>query len=275
MGQVRAGVPHLLVLHGLEGKITAKYAHGLLAQANARGWSGDLLMFRTCDGEPNSARRLYHSGETTDTDFVVRRLLAEHPELRLVICGVSLGGNVLLKWLGELGEQRLPQLRAVVAASVPFDLEAGSRYMEHGFARIYVAHFLKTLRTKTLEKLERYPDLCDRMKLLDARTFWEFDDAVTGPVHSFAGAHDYYAKSSSIQFLERVRVPTLLLNALDDPFLPRAVLERVSAIVAQNPALTLELTRAGGHVGWIAGQPWQPRYYMEERAVAWLAHMLL
>ncbi len=101
MGTIKAGVPHLVILHGLEGKITAKYAHGMLAEARKRGWSGDMLMFRSCDGEMNSARRFYHSGETTDLDFVVRRLIAEHPGIQLKLCGISLGGNVLLKWLGE------------------------------------------------------------------------------------------------------------------------------------------------------------------------------
>ena len=165
MGTIAKGVPHLFILHGLEGKISAKYAHGLLEQARKLGWSGDMLMFRSCDGEVNAARRFYHSGETSDLDLVVRRLLAEHPDLHLVMCGVSLGGNVLLKWLGEQGDGVPAQVRRAAAVSTPYDLEAGARLMEHGFARIYVRHFLGTLVAKTARKLERYPDLCDPAKL--------------------------------------------------------------------------------------------------------------
>jgi hypothetical protein len=264
-------VPHLVVLHGLEGKMTAKYAHGLFDLVRARGWSGDMLMFRSCDGEVNRARRFYHSGETTDCEFVVKRLVAENPGLQLVMCGVSLGGNVLLKWLGEQGGDAPKELKRAAAVSVPFDLEAGARYMEHGFAPVYVRHFLRTLSAKTLKKLELHPDLCDREKLLAARSFWDFDDALTGPVHGFTGAHDYYERSSSIRFIDKVRIPTLLMNAWDDPFLPPRILEEVREIAKGNHNLYLDFTRRGGHAGWVAGQPWSQRYYMEERVVRWLA----
>lgn len=270
MGSLTPGVPHLLILHGLEARVTAKYAHGLLAQARKRGWSGDLLMFRSCDGEVNSARRLYHSGETTDVDLVVRRLVSLAPGLPLVLCGVSLGGNVLLKWLGEQGETVPIEVRRTAAVSVPYDLEAGARLMERGFARIYVRHFLKTLKQKALRKLAQYPDLFDRERLLRARTFSEFDDVLTGPVHGFTGARDYYARSSSLQFIDRVTVPTLLLSAWDDPFLPPSVLQRVKDALPRNPRLLAEFSPRGGHVGWIEGQPWNQRYYMEGRVVEWL-----
>jgi predicted alpha/beta-fold hydrolase len=271
MGTITKGVPHLFILHGLEGKITAKYAHGMLDEARKRGWSGDMMMFRTCDGEVNSARRFYHSGETTDLDFVVRGLLAEHHDVQLDMCGVSLGGNVLLKWLGEQGKNAPAQIERAAAVSTPFDLEAGARLMEHGFARVYVRHFLNTLVAKTEKKLERYPDLCDIEKLRAARTFFEFDDLLTGPVHGFTGAHDYYQRSSSIRFLERICIPTLLMNAWNDPFLPKSILESVRAIARRNPALSVEFSATGGHVGWVAGNPWSQRYYMEERVVEWLS----
>src|SRR6185437_1787429 len=183
MGTIAEGVPHLFILHGLEGKISAKYAHGMLAEARKLGWSGDMLMFRTCDGEINRTRRFYHSGETTDLDFVIRRLIERHPNVELMMCGVSLGGNVLLKWLGEQGTDVPSQVRRAAAASVPFDLEAGARLMENGFARVYVRHFLETLVEKTSKKLELFPDLCDIEKLRAARTFFEFDDLLTGPIH--------------------------------------------------------------------------------------------
>jgi hypothetical protein len=271
MGTITAGVPHLLILHGLEANTGAKYAHGMLAEARKAGWSGDLLMFRSCDGELNSARRFYHSGETTDLDFVVRSLIERNPEIRLVMCGVSLGGNVLLKWLGERGKTLPAQVKRTAAVSVPFDLEAGARLMERGFARIYTRHFLSTLVAKAIKKRERYPDLCDVTRLRAARTFFEFDDVLTGPLHGFAGAHDYYRKSSSIQFLDEVRVPTLLMSAWNDPFLPQDVLAAVRNIARRNQYLFVEFPLTGGHVGWVAGQPWAQRYYMESRVVEWLS----
>jgi predicted alpha/beta-fold hydrolase len=271
MGTITAGVPHLLILHGLEANVTAKYAHGMLAEARRAGWSGDLLMFRSCDGELNSARRFYHSGETTDLDFVVRTLTERHPALRLVTCGVSLGGNVLLKWLGEQGRNVPSQVERAAAVSVPFDLEAGARLMEHGFARIYVRHFLSTLIAKTLMKIERYPDLCDVKRLRAARTFFDFDDVLTGPLHGFSGAHDYYSRSSSINFLDEIRVPTLLMSAWNDPFLPQSMLAAVRNIARRNQYLFVEFPLTGGHVGWVAGQPWAQRYYMESRVVEWLS----
>jgi predicted alpha/beta-fold hydrolase len=270
MGKITAGVPHLFILHGLEGKITAKYAHGMLDQARQLGWSGDMLMFRSCDGEVNSARRFYHSGETTDLDLVIRKLIAAHPDIALMMCGVSLGGNVLLKWLGEQGEHVPAQIKRAAAVSVPYDLEAGARLMENGFARVYVRHFLATLVAKTIKKLERYPDLCDLAKLRAARTFFDFDDLLTGPVHGFTGAHDYYQQSSSIHFLDQVRVPTLLMSAWNDPFLPKSVLAAVRLIATRNEHLFVDFPATGGHVGWVAGQPWLQRYFMEERVVYWL-----
>jgi uncharacterized protein len=228
-------------------------------------------MFRSCDGEVNSARRFYHSGETTDLDFVVRRLVASTDATQLLIGGVSLGGNVLLKWLGEQGGRVPPEVKRAAAVSVPFDLEAGARLLERGFARVYVRHFLKTLSAKTLKKLEICPDLCDREQMLSARTFWEFDSVVTGPVHGFSGAHEYYRRSSAIGFINGIRVPTLLMSAWDDPFLPRYVLQRVLELARDNPCLTTEFTTKGGHVGWVEGQPWAQRYFMERRVVEWLA----
>ena len=275
MGRIRAGVPHLLVLHGLEGKLTAKYAHGLLDQAQRLGWSGDLMMFRTCDGEMNSARRLYHSGETSDADFIIKeKLLREHPELRLMVVGISLGGNVLLKWLGEQGALVPAQVERAAAVSVPFDLEAGSIFMERGISPVYTRHFLKSLSDKTVAKLRQYPDLCDVDQLRACRSFRDFDDLVTGPVHGFADSHDYYTRSSSIRFIDNIRVPTFLLNSRDDPFLPAETLERVRGIVRSNPKLHLELTAKGGHVGWVEGTPWNQRYYMEARVISWMKNSL-
>jgi predicted alpha/beta-fold hydrolase len=150
--------------------------------------------------------------------------------------------------------------------SVPFDLEAGARHISHGFARVYDRNFVRSLRRKASAKLARYPDLFDGDALQEVRTIYDFDDAVTAPVHGFADAHDYYTRSSSLSSLGRIRVPTLLLSSCDDPFLPSAVLERARANAAGNSALSLEFTSHGGHVGFVGGRfPWRPSYYAERR----------
>jgi len=270
LGESSPGVPHLLILHGLEGSTRSTYAQGLLAQAQRRGWSADLLLFRSCDGQANKARRLYHSGETADLDFVVRQLVRRTPDISLRIVGVSLGGNVLMKWLGEQGELLPSNVLRAASVSTPFDLAAGSRNLECFLGQQYVNHFMASLKAKTLAKRSAFPDLCDWDKLESARTFWEFDNWVTGPVHGFADAMDYYTRSSSINYLAKVRCPTLLLNAEDDPFLPVAVLEKVRKISRDNEFLHVEFTKRGGHVGWTEGMPWAPRYFMEERVIKWL-----
>jgi predicted alpha/beta-fold hydrolase len=259
------------VLHGLEGTIRSHYLRGILAVAQRHGWSADSLIFRTCNGVMTRARRLYHSGETTDLDFVVRRLVSAHPGQPLALAGFSLGGNVLLKWLGEQGERAPREVRAAAAVSVPFDLERGARYIERGFARVYTRHFLRTLREKARVKLDREPGLFDAAALDRARTLFDFDDAVTAPVHGFADASDYYRRSSSLQFLASIRRPTLLLSAFDDPFLPPVVLHEVERVATSNPYLSVEFHLRGGHVGFVSGRsPLAPRYYAEERVMRYL-----
>ena len=265
----------LLVLHGLEGTVRSHYLRGLLALARDRGWAADALIFRTCNGEMTRARRLYHSGETTDLDAVVRRLVREHPGQPLALAGFSLGGNVLLKWLGEHGDDLSPQVQAAAAVSVPFDLERGSRFIERGFSQVYGRHFLRTLRAKARTKLEHDPGLYDAGALERARTLFDFDDAVTAPVHGFANATDYYRRSSSRGFLSSIRRPTLLLSAYDDPFLPPEVLDEVATVARANRYLSVEFHQRGGHVGFISGRaPWAARYYAEDRVIAYLESQL-
>jgi uncharacterized protein len=267
--------PRLLLLHGLEGTIRSHYVSGFFGEAHRRGWGADLLIFRGCGDEPNRGRRFYHSGDTGDLAFVLDRVLAEHRRSSVVLAGVSLGGNVLLKFLGEQGDRLPSRVRAAAAISVPFDLEKGARHISTGFSRVYDRHFLRTLRGKAEAKLARYPGLFDAGSLSRARSIYEFDDAVTAPVHGFADAHDYYAKSSSLGWLKRIRRPTFLLSATDDPFLPRDVLDDVRRVARDNPALTLEFTLHGGHVGFVGGRwPWAPSYYGEWRACEFLSDSL-
>ena len=264
--------PLLVLLHGLEGSPDSHYARGLLARAHAHGWSAAALVFRTCGGEMNQTRRFYHSGETNDLDFVVRRLTSELPHTPLVLAGFSLGGNVLLKWLGERGADVPPSVRAAATVSVPYDLARGSRYINRGFSRVYEQHFLRSLVRKATVKRKRFPDIVPDVNLATLRTMWDFDDAVTAPVHGFRDATDYYERSSSLGWLDRIRIPTLLLSAADDPFLPREVLDQVRAAARTNDFLHCEFFEQGGHVGFIAGHlPWRPLYWAEWRVMEFLS----
>jgi predicted alpha/beta-fold hydrolase len=264
--------PLLVLLHGLEGSPHSHYARGLLARAHGLGWSAAALVFRTCGGEMNQTRRFYHSGETSDLDFVIRRLTSDLPRTPIVLAGFSLGGNVLLKWLGERGGNVPPTVRAAAAVSVPYDLARGSRYINRGFSRLYEQHFLRTLVRKATVKRKRFPDIVPEVNLATLRTMWDFDDAVTAPVHGFRDATDYYERSSSLRWLHQIRVPTLLLSADDDPFLPSVVLDEVRAAARENDALHCEFVERGGHVGFIAGNlPWRPLYWAEWRVMEFLS----
>jgi predicted alpha/beta-fold hydrolase len=271
------GSPRLLVVHGLEGSSYSVYVQGMLAIARRRGWRGTALNFRSCARDPedpdrmipNARPRLYHSGETTDLDHVVATLAAREPETPLVVAGVSLGGNVLLKWLGEHPGQRL--VAAAAAVSTPYDLAAGARHLETWLGSLYIRRFLVTLIPKAVEVAQRFPEAAARLDLprvRASRTFWEFDDAATGPLHGFAGAADYYARSSSLGFLERITTPTLCLSSEDDPFLPPAVLPVAGQ--KASPSIDFRITPRGGHIGWTAGGRWRPVYWAEELVVGWL-----
>lgn len=272
------GSPRLLILHGLEGSSYSVYVQGLAQVARRTGFSVTILNFRSCARPPdeigrmlpNLRPRFYHSGETGDTDFVIRLLTSREPRTPLVVAAASLGGNVFLKWLGENRGQRL--VRAGVTLSVPYDLAAGARFMEKGLGPLYLGVFLRTLKAKAKELVARFPEAASRVdleRILASRTFREFDDAATAPLHGFTGADDYYTRSSSLGFLGRIDTPVLCLSAEDDPFLPAAVLGRVRA--AASPSIRCVFTKEGGHVGWVAGpSPKRVFYWAEETAVAWL-----
>ncbi|HEY3123843.1 MAG TPA: alpha/beta fold hydrolase [Thermoanaerobaculia bacterium] len=272
-----AGSPRLLALHGLEGSSYSVYVQGFLAAAARRGWRGTVINFRSCARDParlsrmlpNRRPRLYHSGETSDLDFVVAALAAREPHALLLAVGASLGGNVLLKWLGENPEQR--RVAAATAISTPYDLAAGSHHLETALGRFYVGGFLKTLRVKAAVVARRFPEAASRIDLervARSRTFRDFDDAATGPLHDFTGADDYYARSSSLEFLNRIRTPTLCLSAEDDPFLPAGVLPIARARAAASGAVTFMTTPRGGHIGFVAGGG--ARYWAEELSIGWL-----
>ena len=240
------------------------------------------LNFRSCARDlpdlgrniPNRTPRLYHSGETTDFDHLVKSLVAAEPGVAHAAIGVSLGGNVLLKWLGENPGQA--HVAAAATISVPYDLEAGARKLEQGLGPVYTATFLRGLRRKTRQLLRRHPEVADRFdaqRMRSARTFFAFDDAVTAPLHGFRSAKHYYDTSSSLNWVGRITTPTLCLSAEDDPFLPSSVLDRVAANA--SGAVRLVATRHGGHTGFIGGtSPLRVRYWAEERAAEFVAARL-
>lgn len=268
--------PRLLLLHGLEGGAHSHYARAMFREARDRGWGADLLLFRTCGSEPNRLPRSYHSGETTDPRFVIEQIIAQFPGAAIGLMGVSLGGNVLCKLLGEDGERLPPAIRAAVAMSVPFDLARASRHIGQGFGVIYEKAFLRSLIPKALAKVARHAELAPLATVRAARTLWAFDDHFTAPLHGFHDAADYYAQASSLPYLSGIRRPTLLLSAVDDPFLPAEVLERVREVTANNGCITREFPARGGHVGFTSGVlPWKPWYYGEWRAAEFLAPFLL
>ncbi len=263
------GAPLLVVLHGLEGSSSAHYVRGLLGQGRARGWRGMALNFRSCSGDLNRLLRSYHSGETGDLGELIAR--ARNEADRIVIAGCSLGGNVLVKWLGEQGASVPREIKAAAALSVPFDLLACARTLDGpGFwPWVYRTRFLRSLKKKSLEKLRKFPGAVDAERVRRARTLFDFDDALTGPVHGFSTATDYYAQNSSSQFVQNVQIPLLLLSAADDPFIPAECLPQgVPACV------TLEVWPQGGHLGFVEGPVWRPRFYAERRAVEFLGRKI-
>ena len=268
-----AGAPILVLLHGLEGSSRYKPIRSLLHLASLKGWGAVAMNFRSCSGEPNRLPRSYHGGETSDLTWLLERVMERNPESPILCAGISLGGNVLLKYLGEQGESLSSRIRGAATISAPFDLKASAHQLEKGSSRFYMGQLVRKLRAKALVKLKQYPDLFDRQALLNVRTMEEFDDVVTAPVHGFPDAEAYWAASSSKTFLAKIRRPTLLLNAQDDPFLPSSALPERA--VSENQYLSAEFPAAGGHVGFVTGSwPGSPVPWAELRAVQFLERQL-
>lgn len=262
----------VLVLHGLEGSAESKYALETYRQLAAMDVAAVGLNFRSCGGELNRTARLYHSGETGDCRFVLKKLSGKYPSHRIGVIGFSLGGNVLLKYLGEKVE--IPtNLVAAAAVSVPFDLAAGADYLELGYGRFYRWRLLRSLRAKVLAKSGLVGGLVDMNRVSRAITFREFDDAATAPLHGFRGVEDYYSRSSSKQFLSSIELPTLLLHSDDDPFLPPSSVPRME--VEENDHLQAVFTALGGHVGFMQGRLWKPDFWAERTVSRFVASRLL
>jgi uncharacterized protein len=273
-GPHEASAPLVLVLHGLTGSSSSLYVLGLQQQLAARGWASVAINWRGCSGEPNLLPRAYHSGASDDLAEVIGHLQAKRPLAPLYAVGYSLGGNVLLKYLGESGIGS--PLRKAVAVSVPFRLDQCADRIGLGFSRVYQAHFMKAMVAYVKDKQQRFQHegLTEHLGALQRlgplqgmRTFWDFDGRFTAPLHGYADAEDYYRRASSRYFLGQIRTRTLIIQSSDDPFVfPHSVPPSAEL----SASTRLELHRRGGHVGFIGGSPRQPRFYLEERIPAWL-----
>lgn len=262
--------PIIIVLHGLEGSSDSPYARGILAAFERRGWRGVVMHFRGCSGEPNRLVRSYHSGDTGDLAYLIEVLRQREPHTPLATVGFSLGGNVLLKWLGKTGGQA--PLCAAVAVSVPFVLHSAADRLQQGFSRLYQWQLMRSMRGAVTEKRCRMNLPIKVHDLSTLKNFRDFDEHVTAPLHGFDNADHYYTVSSSRQYLKGITVPTLILHARDDPFMTEAAIPRHDEL---SETVTLELSPHGGHVGFVAGVwPWHPRYWLEERIPAYLAQYL-
>jgi len=242
----------MALFHGLEGSSSSPYARGIAARAIAQGWRCVVPHFRGCSGELNRLPRAYHSGDSVEIGWILERLGARHA------VGISLGGNALLKLLGEQGSKTT--LEKSVAISAPLDLAAAGGNLDTGLSReIYTRIFLRSLKRKTLEKITRQNISVDAARLRRARTFWEFDDTVTAPLHGFLGADDYWARSSSGPWLAKIRIPTLVINARNDPFMPEAALDALKDSGEVPANVVLEFPRTGGHAGFPGRGDWLAR----------------
>lgn len=262
--------PLVAIFHGLEGSRESHYARAILDLLPRHGFRAVLMHFRGCSGEPNRLARAYHSGDTGDIDFLFRELARRFQDTPLTAIGYSLGGNALLKWLGEQGS-RAP-LKAAAAVSVPLELKKSALHLDRGFARIYQYKLLKSLKHNVRLKARHFPPVVPLRDLGQMKSFYAFDNAVTGPLHGFRDADHYYQSSSSRQYLKSIAIPTLVIHSSDDPFMPADVAPTPEEV---SSAVTFELHDHGGHVGFVSGLlPWKPRYWLDERLPEWLtAHL--
>lgn len=268
--------PLIILLHGLTGSSQSPYIKGFQQLLLKQNFRTVALNFRGCSGEPNHSARCYHSGETEDLHFLYQTLREREPNTKFAVIGFSLGGNMLLKWLGEQGEN--VNLFAAVAVSIPFVLSECATKLDSGFSKLYRANLLKELKIYIknkhahLEKIGVHHEAHKLKKLGDLsqiQSFWEYDAKVVAKLYGFKNAHDYYARSSSRQFLKKIAVPTLLIQAVDDPFMTKSVIPNASEL---SPFVQLEMTEQGGHVGFVSGKnPFKPIYWLEQRISIFLA----
>lgn len=261
--------PIIIVLHGLEGSTRSHYAARLLRRLHRLGLRAALPHFRGCSGEPNRLPIGYHSGYTQDLEYFTQLLKRREPQTLLAAVGYSLGGSVLLKWLGESPNSR--RLQTAVAVSVPFDLSVAAETVEHGMSQIYKWNLLGSMRRSSLRKFRRVQAPFPLPDIHKLRSFRTFDNALTAPLHGFRDADDYYMTCSSRQYLKNIRVPTLILHSSDDPLMTPASVPRADEL---SPAVTLELSHKGGHVGFVTGSLLRPNMWLRDRISRYLLQTL-
>jgi len=261
----RPDAPIILLLHGLEGSFDSPYITGMHAAIAATGWTAITLEHRSCGSEMNRARRMYHMGETSDLDFVARDVLQRPGVSRLYVVGYSLGGNVAAKWFGEQGEALPAGVAGGAAISAPYDLSVSAPYMDRRIMRPYRFKFLRSLKKKAVLKNRQYPGIVDIGRVLKCKTYEEFDTLATAPFHGFKDAADYWKQTSCGQFLENVRRPLLLVSAENDPFIQGFTFPVECA--SQSPYLFPLLVPEGGHVGFVHGSLFRPRFWAEEQTL--------
>lgn len=262
--------PIIILLHGLEGSVQSPYAKGILRTIYDNNWQGVLMHFRGCSGRHNRLDRSYHSGETGDLQSFINILKDRYPDRSLAAIGISLGGNVLLKYLGEQNKQC--PLVAAMAISVPFDLADGAIALNKGFARFYQRHLINSLQNKFRNKFKNKPAPVDIDRLHEWTDFYSFDHNVTAPIHGFESADDYYNRSSSKQFLKYITTPTYILHSKDDPFMSLKSIPNETELSAD---VTLELANHGGHVGFISGNsPFNAEYWVEKKLTEFFGSIL-
>lgn len=269
---LRDNAPVVMLLHGLEGSARRPYALEAYRHLAEHGIRAVGMNYRSCSGEMNRTARFYHAGETGDVATAHDWLDGSFPGVAKGMIGVSLGGNLLLKYLGERREEMGIRLRGAVAVSPPFDLAMGSDSIMGSSARRYLPGFVRSLRAKVRAKEALLAGLIDVPRTLAATTMREFDEACTAPLHGFADADDYYARCSARRWLAGIRTPTLLLRAVDDPLIPAGDIPH--DLIALNPALTAGITAQGGHTGWVEGRPFAHRRWAERQAARFLAACL-
>ena len=258
--------PIVVLFHGLTGSFESSYIKGIMNALNKSDFNSVLMHFRGCSGEMNRLPRSYHSGDTADAKAWIETLKKRYPKRPLFAIGYSLGGNMLLKLLGEWGPAS--PLCAAVSVSAPLQLDICSTQMNQGFSKFYQYVLLKDLKQHLLDKYKKYDMKAmigiEEHEVRQLNTFWEFDDVYTGPIHGFKSAADYYKQCSSKQFLKDITTKTLIIHALDDPFMPSDVLPDKDSI---PPNIQLEVHAAGGHLGFVSNHVFKPQYWLENRII--------
>ena len=261
--------PIVVLYHGLAGSFESPYIQGSVQALKKAGFSTVIMHFRGCATKANLLPRSYHSGETQDALEFLKHLHTQYPQAKLFGIGYSLGANMLLKLLGEMGENSL--LCKAVAVSAPLELEACANYINQGFSQIYQSRLLKELNKSLAIKYEKHPMQAllglEKKEVYKLKSFWEFDAAYTAPIHGFSSAKEYYTQSSAKQFLHKISISTLIIHALDDPFMPASILPKQEELPRN---VHLEVSENGGHVGFVGGTLFKPEYWLEKRMIAFL-----